>query len=146
MKQPSHKARVLVVDDDPAVRESLVQLLRGEHYRVFEAMDGVMAQTIMEFSRIDLVLLDLNMPMKSGWDTFEKLSNDNPLLPIIIITARPNQLFTALGAGVDALLEKPLDLPELLVTIDELLVEAPDRRLARRAGKRCEFRYLPASV
>lgn len=137
---------VLLVDDDPAVRESITQVLRDEHYHVLPAANGVAALTIAQSTPVDLVLLDLNMPEKSGWDTFEQLSTENPLLPILVITARPNQLFTALAAGVDALLEKPLDVPELLGTIEDLLHEAPEQRLARRVGKKCKFRYLPAHV
>ena len=57
------------------------------------------------------------MPVQGGWDTFEKLTAKDPMLAVIIITARPNQLFTALGAGVGALLEKPLDFPRLLRTV-----------------------------
>ena len=91
----------------------------------------------------DLVLLDLNMPGKSGWDTFERLTTENPLLAIIIITARPNQLFTAVGAGVGALLEKPLDFPKLLETVTRLLAEPEESRLERIAGKPAEFHYLP---
>jgi two-component system response regulator MprA len=136
----------MLVDDDPAVRESLTQVLCEENYRVFPAANGVAALSMIKSTGIDLVLLDLNMPEKSGWDTFEQLTRDDPLLPIIVITARPNQLFTAMAAGVDALLEKPLDVPDLLATIEELMGESPELRLARRVGKKCEFRYLPAHV
>ena len=83
------------------------------------------------------------MPVKSGWDTFERLTASNPLLPIIIITARSNQLFTALGAGVGALLEKPLDIPMLLRTVDELLAESAEARLARLTGRQAVFFYRP---
>ena len=138
--------RVLLVDDDPAVRESLAQALRGERYTVFTTVNGREAIEFTEASPVDLVLLDLNMPEKSGWDAFERMSSGRPMLPIIIITARPNQLFTAMSAGVDALLEKPLDLPQLLATMEELLRENPEKRLERRLGKKCEFRYLPAHV
>ncbi len=87
------------------------------------------------------VLLDLNMPRKNGWDTFERLSAEHPLVPVILITARPNQLFTAVEAGVGALLEKPLDIPILLQTITRLLAESVERRLARLAGRDVPFRY-----
>lgn len=146
MPPPTVKGRILLVDDDPSVRASLAQVLREEHYRVFTAANGVEALSLVPGTPVDLVLLDLNMPEKNGWDTFERLTTDNPFLPIIVITARPNQLFTALAAGVDALLEKPLDMPELLTAIDDSLHEEQDTRLARRAGKKAEFRYAPAHV
>ena len=144
MTLTAQKRCVLLVDDDPAVRESLSQVLQEENYAVFPAANGGAALVIAQTKSIDLVLLDLNMPEKSGWDTFAELTMDNPLLPILVITARPNQLFTALAAGVDALLEKPLDVPELLGTIEELLRESPEQRLARRVGKKARFHYLPA--
>jgi CheY-like chemotaxis protein len=90
------------------------------------------------------VLLDLNMPVKNGWDTFEQLSREHPLIPVISATARPNQLFSALGAGVGALLEKPMDIPTLLRTMRRLLSETTDQRLARLAGKESAFHYRPA--
>src|SRR5205823_2400909 len=92
---------------------------------------------------VDLVMLDLNMPVQDGWRTFESLTRDYPLLPIIIITAKPNQLFPALAAGVGALMEKPLDFPKLLQTIHDLLNEPAEARLARVAGKLAQFRYIP---
>lgn len=101
--------RILVVDDDSSVREMLTRVLVGEGYLVWAAADGTAALEIAAATKVDLVLLDLNMPGKSGWDTFERLTAEDPLLAVIIITARSNQLFTALGAGVGALLEKPLD-------------------------------------
>jgi len=106
--------RILVVDDDSSVREMLSRVLAGEGYGVLAAANGAEALEIAAAKKIDLVLLDLNMPGQSGWDTFERLTASQPLLAVIIITARPNQLFTALGAGVGALLEKPLDFPQLL--------------------------------
>jgi two-component system OmpR family response regulator len=138
------KRRVLVVDDDPSVREMLIRVLVGEGYLAAAAADGAEALKIAAAAKVDLVLLDLNMPVKSGWDTFERLTAENPWIPIIIITARPNQLFTALGSGVGALLEKPLDFPKLLHTINALFTETAESRLARMAGKPAEFHYLPA--
>jgi DNA-binding response OmpR family regulator len=88
----------------------------------------------------------LNLPGKSGWDTFERLTAENPLLAVIIITARSNQLFTALGAGVGALLEKPLDFPKLLQTIRRLLAEPAEARLARMAGNPADFHHVPAPL
>ena len=137
------KKRILLADDDPGVRESLAAALRSEGYAVLPAKDGQEALDMVSVSEVDLVLLDLNMPVKNGWDTFERLSTENPLTPIIIITARSNQLFTALAAGVGALLEKPLDIPTLLKTMSALLAESAEVRLARMTGHHTGFFYLP---
>jgi two-component system, OmpR family, phosphate regulon response regulator OmpR len=139
----SAENRILVVDDDSSVREMLTRVLVGEGYLVSAAADGTSALEIATATKIDLVLLDLNMPGKSGWDTFERLTAENPLLPVIIVTARANQLFTAMGAGVGALLEKPLHFPKLLQTIEQLLAEPAELRLARMAGSRpVDFHYM----
>ena len=136
--------RILLVDDDPTVRDSLNDVLQSEGYWVIPAENGQQALDLANKSSVDLVLLDLNMPVKNGWDTFEQLTRDHPLIPIIIVTARPNQLFTAINAGVGALLEKPMDIPMLLRTMEKLLVETTEQRLARLAGKNSEFTYKPA--
>lgn len=135
------RQRILLVDDDAGVRGSLHDVLVEEGYLVIPANDGQHALELIAFSSIDLVLLDLNMPRKNGWDTFEHLSAEHPLVPVILITARPNQLFTTVGAGVGALLEKPLDIPILLQTITRLLTESDETRLARLAGRDVPFRY-----
>jgi CheY-like chemotaxis protein len=138
---PRARQRILLVDDDAGVRGSLHDVLVEEGYAVTAANDGQEALELIACSVIDLVLLDLNMPRKNGWDTFERLSTEHPLVPVILITARPNQLFAAVGAGVGALLEKPLDIPVLLQTIIRLLAEPNETRLARLAGRDVPFRY-----
>jgi CheY-like chemotaxis protein len=135
--------RILLVDDDSAIRKILLRLLSEEGYSVLPAANGVEALEFASVAKFDLVLLDLNMPQKNGWETFEQLTSDNPLLPVIVITARANQLFPALASGVGALLEKPLDFTRLLETIRNLLEEPPEVRLARIAGRPSVFSYIP---
>ena len=136
--------RILLVDDDSTVRDSLNDVLLSEGYLVIPAENGQQALDLASKSSVDLVLLDLNMPVKNGWDTFEQFTREHPLIPIIIVTARPNQLFTAINAGVGALLEKPMDIPMLLRTMEKLLVETAGQRLARLAGQKAEFHYQPS--
>lgn len=139
----THK-RILLVDDDQTVRDSLKDLLTGEGYRVIPAENGAAALELAARQPVDLALLDLNMPVKNGWDTFQQLTFEHPLIPVIIVTARPNQLFTALGAGAGALLEKPMNIPVLLRTMEKLLAESSGKNLARLAGKETEFHYQSA--
>jgi len=140
------RKRILLVDDDPTVRDSLKDVLLAEGYLIIPAEDGQQALDLANKSAVDLVLLDLNMPIKNGWDTFEQLTREHPCIPVIIVTARPNQLFTALGAGAGALMEKPMDIQTLLRTVANLLAETAEQRLARLAGKRAEFHYQPATA
>ncbi|HEY6229522.1 MAG TPA: response regulator, partial [Verrucomicrobiae bacterium] len=71
--------RVLLVDDDKSVRESLSEVLVCEGYLVEQAANGEQALHCLESQRIDIVLLDLNMPRLNGWDTFEKIVERWPL-------------------------------------------------------------------
>lgn len=139
--EPPSLRRILIVDDDNSVRDSLMELLVLEGYVALPAKDGRQALEVMNQERVDLVLLDLNMPRLNGWDTFEKLIAKYPLVPIVIITARPNQLFLAASAGVGALLEKPLDIPVLLQAIKTLIDEDVETRLKRLTGRTSEFFY-----
>jgi len=135
--------RILVVDDDPAVRESLRKVLKAEGYAVTLAADDREAVERFNAERIDLVLLDLNLPVNSGWDTFGTLTAIDPLRPIIIITGRQNQFELAAAAGVSALMVKPLNVPRLLQWIADLLAEEPAMRLKRLVGVSHDFRYVP---
>ncbi len=126
---------ILLVDDDAAVREMIGRVLLAEGYQVRTAASGEEALAAAAAQPIDLVLLDLNLPGKGGWDIFAELTTRDPVLAVIIITAKPNQLFTSLGAGVGALLEKPLDFPVVLRTISALLAESGQRRLERLTGR-----------
>ena len=89
------------------------------------------------------MILDLNMPVKNGWATLERLAGINPVLPVVIITARSNQRALAESAGADALMEKPLDVPLLLQTIRELLAEPIESRAQRANNRVSRFRYAP---
>jgi DNA-binding response OmpR family regulator len=140
------KTKILLVDDDPAIREMLGRVLVEQGYEVLPAANGRDALDLAEERQIDLVLLDLNLPIKNGWDTFEQLTARNPLMPVVIITARPNQIFPALAAGAGALMEKPLDFPKLLETISDLLNESAEVRLARIAGRPAEFHFTPGRL
>ena len=136
----------MLVDDDEEVLAALNDALRSEGYQVITARNGREAIAHFYEGHIDIALLDLNMPVKGGWDTFERLTTIHPLLPIIIITARPDQYPLAVAAGVGVLMEKPLDLPLLLQTIKDLLSEPIEQRLSRLTNKRPITRYLQTQV
>jgi DNA-binding response OmpR family regulator len=138
------RKKILVVGDDPPVRTTLKRALAGKGYRVRSAADGAGALQAAKNSPPDLVLLDLNVREGNGWDVFGRLMRRWPSLPVVIISGKPNQRFTALAAGVGALLEKPLQVPKMLQTISHLLRESVETRLARVAGKVSRFHYLPA--
>lgn len=134
--------RVLVVDDESSIRQALSKVLHAEDYEVVSAENGQEAMEKFGQEAIDLLLLDLGLPVKDGWETLEWLAGVNPLLPIIIITGRHAQRELAERAGADALMEKPLNVPRLLQTIRELINEPMESR-AQRASKRAPgFRHV----
>jgi len=126
--------RVLIVDDDAPVREAIGDLLQLVGYEVFQSGDGQEALAKFDANQLDLVLLDLGLPNKSGWDAFEGFTARNPALPIIVITGLARQSEMAQAAGVGALMEKPLDAAQLLQTMQELLSEPVEARLRRLCG------------
>ena len=111
---------ILVVDDDEAVRKGLRGVLVSEGYNVIAARHGREAVQVFKVHPCDLVLLDMNMPLRNGWGTIADLRALESRLPAIIITARPDQRNAAREAGLE-LMEKPLDLPLLLNRIGTLL-------------------------
>ncbi len=116
--------RIIVVDDDAAVREMLVRVLVGDGYSALPVADGDEALELMSRAHFDLALLDLGMPDKNGWEVFTELARQHPDLSVIIITAKPHQRAQANAVGAGALLEKPLSFPELLETVERLLLPA----------------------
>ena len=136
--------RILLVDDERSIRESLNKILGAEKYEVALAENGQEAIERHGAQRIDLLILDLNMPVKNGWDTLDWLVEINPLLPIVIITGRSNQRALAETAGADALMEKPLDVPLLLQTVRELMDEPMENRARRASNRASGSRCLPS--
>lgn len=123
--------QILLADDDPGVREMLGRVLESEHYTVTYAKSGREASTRFVNDPPDLVLLDLNMPDQDGWAAFRQMNVAHPMLPVIVITARPNQYPQAADLGVDGLMEKPLNIEILLQAIRELLNETEAERVRR---------------
>jgi DNA-binding response OmpR family regulator len=133
---------ILLADDDASVRTMIARVLASEHYQVLAASTGSEAASQFLNGPPDLVLLDLNMPEKDGWEAWRLMSTLHPLVPVIVITARPNQFAHAQEMGIDALMEKPLDLALLLRTIHDLLAEPDDQRIARLARRTFKTRLL----
>jgi CheY-like chemotaxis protein len=120
--EPPLEKQILIIDDDPSIRHMLGRVLLGEGYAVVVAASGEAGLKIAENGDIDLVLLDLKMPGMSGQETLKVLRAEHPGLPIIIISAFSRQQFAGM-AGVNALLQKPLDFPTLLDTIKRILAQ-----------------------
>jgi DNA-binding response OmpR family regulator len=137
--------KVMVVDDDSAVRDSLSRVLKDTGYEVVLARDGQEALERFDPRQIDLLLLDLGLPITDGWDAFEQITDLSPALPIIIITGQAHQYDHAAAAGVGALMEKPLDAEMLLQTMRDLLSETKEERFKRLCGLEPGLRHVPSA-
>ena len=107
---------VLVVDDDPNIRGLIVAALRRDGYSFYEAPNGREALDVMRNHHPDVVVLDLMMPIVSGWDVLRERQNDSDLqrIPVIVVSAnREPALVSAVDAGICAFLPKPFDIGAL---------------------------------
>jgi len=114
--------RILVVDDDPAVRRTLVDLLRASGQEVFEAASGAEALTRLATTPVDLVFTDLGMPEVTGWDVARAAKARSPHLPVILLTGWGDHVATEAppGVHVDRLLTKPVPRRAILTLIAAL--------------------------
>lgn len=118
-----NKTKILVAEDDVNIREGLVDALTLEGYEVREAPDGSEALRLYTRWQPDLILLDLMMPKVSGYDVCRQLRNGNPHLPIIMLTAKGEEIDKVVGLelGADDYVTKPFSLRELLARIAAVL-------------------------
>ncbi len=120
--------KVLVVEDDPSVRESLRRSLAFNGYQVALAADGVDGLAALDRERPDVVVLDVMMPRMDGLETCRRIRAAGIDLPVLMLTARDevSDRVAGLDAGADDYLPKPFALEELLARLRALLRRAPD--------------------
>jgi DNA-binding response OmpR family regulator len=122
---------ILVAEDDPHIRMGLKDTLESEGYRVIEAQTGMQAVERFQAGGIDLILLDVMMPEKSGYDVCQDVRAAGDPVPIIMLTAKGEEIDKVVGLqlGADDYVTKPFGVHELLARIDAVL------RRTVRAGK-----------
>jgi len=115
--------KILVVDDEPAMREGLADNLLFEGYQVDTAEDGKVALNKIAESPYDLIVLDVMMPELSGFDVCKKLRMDGNKVPVILLTAKGEEIDRVLGLelGADDYITKPFSLRELLARVKAVL-------------------------
>ncbi len=121
-------ARILVVEDDPDISGMLVKVLEEHKYIVHAATDGTSAMNLLKSVLPDLVLLDLQVPEKTGFDVLKEIRKRDQefglFIPVIILTGvytSRNDKVESLDMGADDFLHKPFDLVELLARVKSLL-------------------------
>ncbi|RYD39141.1 MAG: response regulator transcription factor, partial [Verrucomicrobiaceae bacterium] len=122
---------ILVIEDDPAVRRGIVDVLEYAGYRTLEAPDGHVGMDLALRASYRLLLLDLVMPGPSGFDILEALKKKRPGQAVIILSARgeENDRVRGLVTGADDYVVKPFSMKELLARVDAVL-----RRTCERAA------------
>lgn len=116
-------SRILVAEDDPHIREGLIDILEGEGYRVVAAEDGNAALRLGEDAAFDLALLDIMMPGCNGYDVCRELRRRYPALAIIMLTAKGEEIDKVIGLelGADDYITKPFGVHELRARIAAVL-------------------------
>src|ERR1043166_4653899 len=136
--------RILIVEDDASIWENLAHMLEMQHHEVGLAQTSHRAVSKLLLDLPDLVLLDLDMRKEDGWYAFELMAKVRPFVPTIVITEQRDHFLHACKRGVDALIEKPLNLPFLLGAVTDRLAEPQAKRLARLTSGTFQTRFLGA--
>lgn len=133
---------ILVVEDDPAVRQGIVDVLEYTGYRTLEAADGHAGMELALRANYRLLLLDLVMPGPSGFEILETLKRKRPGQAVIILSARgeENDRVRGLTTGADDYVVKPFSMKELLARVDAVL-----RRTCERTAP-ADCRKLPGGT
>lgn len=124
--------KILVVDDEAAMRQGLVDNLQFEGYEVDEASNGRLALDAIRSKQYSLIVLDVMMPEVSGFDVCKQLRQAGNMVPIILLTAKGEEIDRVLGLefGADDYISKPFSLRELLARIKAIL-----RRTQNNSGQ-----------
>src|SRR5262249_41700229 len=118
---PMHRAKIMIVDDDPDLRMALKLRLRANSYDTVSACDGYSAIALAQKERPNLIILDLGLPAGDGYVVLKRLQDSDTLssIPVIVLTARDPQANEdrSLQAGATAFFQKPADNSELLEVV-----------------------------
>ena len=130
--------KILVVDDESDLVESLREGLQAQGYQVITATDGVAAVNAARTEKPNLILLDLMLPLLDGFRILKLLKMDEQYrgIPIIVITARANaeDWTLAMECGADGWLTKPVKVEELLEKVRTVVVNKRAERILRHEG------------
>ncbi|MNP02928.1 Heme response regulator HssR [compost metagenome] len=116
-------ATILIADDDDNIRKLMSLFLRKEGFDLKEARDGTKALSIIQNSRVDLVILDIMMPGLDGWDLCREIRRSDANIPLLMVTAKGESAHKVKGfqLGTDDYLTKPFDPLELVMRVKALL-------------------------
>ena len=141
------KHKLLLLDDEADSTVGLVHhSLSSETWEVSLAKSVQQAIEKSDAGEIDLLLMKLDSRTDEGWQAIDEITEENPFLPVIVITRQPELRNLAEAAGACALVEVPVDVPALLQTIREVLAEPVQRRMDRVCNRPKDFRQMPPAA
>jgi len=128
-------AHIIVVDDEPDVRELLCEYLEGQGYRVSEAADAAAFRSMIEDEEPDLVLLDVNMPGEDGF-SLAKFIHANSDMGVLMVTANVDVFDRIVGleVGADDYITKPFVLEEVAARVRSVLLRIERQKAAKNGG------------
>ena len=115
--------KILIIEDEPNIRELVLYNLQANGYEGIQAEDGIMGITMVHTEKPDLILLDIMLPGKSGYDICRELRTEGNNTPIIMLTAKNEEIDKVLGLefGADDYISKPFGIRELMARIKAVL-------------------------
>ena len=116
--------RILVIDDNAEMRETMSQMLKSAGYEVDLAANGIQGAKLQQASPADLIITDLLMPGKAGLETIIEFRRDFPQVPVIAMSGAPRNGFYLVMAdrlGAARTIEKPFQPKELLTAVQDVL-------------------------
>jgi DNA-binding response OmpR family regulator len=115
--------KILLVEDEKKIAESLKKGLSEQHYHVEVAYDGLIGKKLFETYLFDLIILDINLPGMNGYDLCKEIRRSSERIPVVMLTAlnATDDKIEGFEAGADDYIVKPFDFKELLVRIRALL-------------------------
>ncbi len=115
--------KILIIEDEPNIRELVLYNLQANGYEGIQAEDGIMGITMVHTEKPDLILLDIMLPGKNGYDICRELRTEGNNTPIIMLTAKNEEIDKVLGLefGADDYISKPFGIRELMARIKAVL-------------------------
>jgi two-component system OmpR family response regulator len=119
----SERPKVLVIDDEPGVRELISEALSLSEITAVQAADGLEALSFLRRERFDLLILDINMPKLDGLALLEKLRTEGMSVPVLMLSARADKadINQGLRTGADDYLTKPFSIEELVLRVKAIM-------------------------
>jgi two-component system aerobic respiration control protein ArcA len=128
LRQKIDTRTILVVDDDEIMRSALKRILENEGYKVLLAVDGLELSKVLETTRLDMILLDVNLPWVDGYELCRLIKDHHSLkeVPLVLVSARKSKqdIQSGFDAGCNDYVTKPFDIDYMTGVINRMLLKS----------------------